>query len=82
MAGSSQYTCPGMGESCGCSSRLHEVLEKHIGYDSFLPGQLGSGKSLCMFKAVGVIISPLNGLMEEQVIKLQSSLCSLGAVSP
>ena len=32
MAGSSQYTCPGMGESCGCSSRLHEVLEKHIGY--------------------------------------------------
>ena len=93
MAGSSQYTCPGMGESCGCSSRLHEVLEKHIGYDSFLPGQLeaavavlhgrdvfvrmatGSGKSLCMFlaplakgdKAVGVIISPLNGLMEEQV---------------
>ena len=37
MAGSSQYTCPGMGESCCCSSRLHEVLEKHIGYDSFLP---------------------------------------------
>lgn len=45
------------------------------GQDVFVRMATGSGKSLCMFlgplskseKAVGVIISPLNGLMEQQV---------------
>lgn len=45
------------------------------GKDVFVRMATGSGKSLCMFlgplarseKAVGVVISPLNGLMEQQV---------------
>ena len=46
------------------------------GHDVFVRMATGSGKSLCMFlgplaksdMAMGVIISPLNGLMEQQVI--------------
>lgn len=45
------------------------------GKDVFVRMATGSGKSMCMFlgplaksdKAVGVVISPLNGLMEQQV---------------
>ncbi len=45
------------------------------GHDVFVRMATGSGKSLCMFlgplaksdMAMGVIISPLNGLMEQQV---------------
>lgn len=45
------------------------------GKDVFVRMATGSGKTLCMFlgalaksdKALGVIISPLNGLMEQQV---------------
>ena len=45
------------------------------GQDVFIRMATGSGKSLCMFmgplckgtEAIGVIISPLNGLMEQQV---------------
>ena len=45
------------------------------GQDVFVRMATGSGKSLCMFLgplsasdvAIGVIISPLNGLMEQQV---------------
>ena len=45
------------------------------GHDVFVRMATGSGKSLCMFlgplsksdEAIGVIISPLNGLIEQQV---------------
>ena len=93
MAGSLEYTCPGMDESCCCISMLHKVLNKHLGYDSFRSGQLeaavalldvrdifihtyGYGvkeKSVCFLpkgirQSMGIIISPLNGLMEQQAI--------------
>lgn len=45
------------------------------GHDVFVRMATGSGKSLCMFlpplvestRAIGIVISPLNGLMEQQV---------------
>ena len=44
------------------------------GHDVFVRIATGSGKSLCMFlgplcisEGIGVIISPLNGLMQQQV---------------
>jgi ATP-dependent DNA helicase RecQ len=45
------------------------------GKDVFVRMATGSGKSLCMFlsplsksdEAIGVVISPLNGLMDQQV---------------
>lgn len=48
------------------------------GRDVFVRMATGSGKSLCMFlaplalaeSAIGVVISPLNALMEQQVCRL------------
>lgn len=48
------------------------------GRDVFVRMATGSGKSLCMFmgplskseEAIGVVISPLNGLMDQQVCNL------------
>ena len=61
-----------------CSFRpgqMEASLSVLHGQDVFVRMATGSGKSLCMFlgplakseAALGVIISPLNGLMEQQV---------------
>lgn len=55
--------------------QLEASLSVLHGKDVLVRMATGSGKSLCMFlgplvrsnKAIGVIISPLNGLMEQQV---------------
>ena len=56
----------------GQMEAAHAILH---GHDVFVRMATGSGKSLCMFlpplsknaMAMGVIISPLNGLMQQQV---------------
>ena len=55
--------------------QLEASLSVLHGHDVFIQMATGSGKSLCMFlgplaksaEAIGVVISPLNGLMEQQV---------------
>jgi len=55
--------------------QLEAVLAVLHGRDVFVRMATGAGKSLCMFLAplasggnsIGVVISPLNGLMDEQV---------------
>lgn len=55
--------------------QLESILPAWHGQDVFVRMATGSGKSLCMFMlplavgehAMAVIISPLNGLMEQQV---------------
>ena len=57
---------------CG---QLESMLPALHGNDTFVQMATGAGKSLCMFlvplaysdTAVGIIISPLNSLMDEQV---------------
>ena len=56
--------------------QLEAVLPVLHGRDVFVRMATGAGKSLCMFLAplaaqengIGVVISPLNGLMDEQVL--------------
>jgi len=56
--------------------QLEAILPALHGQDVFVRMATGAGKSLCMFTpplaysscAIGVIISPLNALMDEQVI--------------
>ena len=58
-----------------CTGELEAILPALHSRDVFVQMATGSGKSLCMFTvllaysndAVGVIISPLNALMDEQV---------------
>ncbi len=55
--------------------QLESVLAAVHGSDVFVRMATGGGKSLCMFlvplsisdTAMGVVVSPLNGLMDEQV---------------
>lgn len=55
--------------------QLDALLPVLHGRDVFVRMATGAGKSLCMFlaplavseSAVGVVVSPLNGLMEQQV---------------
>ena len=55
--------------------QLEAMLPAAHGRDSFIRMATGSGKSLCMFlpplavssKAMGVVISPLHALMDQQV---------------
>ena len=55
--------------------QLEATLPLLHGRDMFVRMATGSGKSLCMFlgplmlseSAIGMVISPLNGLMEKQV---------------
>ena len=57
--------------------QLEVVLPVLHGHDVFVRMATGAGKSLCMFLAplaaqengIGVVISPLNGLMDEQVLE-------------
>ena len=61
--------------------QLEAVLPAVHGKDVFVRMRTGGGKSLCMFlvplavsdSAMGIIISPLIGLMEQQVSSLNSS---------
>lgn len=56
--------------------QMEAALSILHGKDVFVRMATGSGKTLCMFlgplaksdQALGVVISPLNGLMEQQVI--------------
>ena len=62
--------------------QLKAMLPALHGKDTLVRMATGAGKSLCMFlvllaysdTAVGVIVSPLNLLMDEQVIEQQFSL--------
>ena len=53
------------------------MLPVFHGHDVFVRMATGAGKSLCMFLAplvarengIGVVISPLNGRMDEQVLE-------------
>lgn len=55
--------------------QMESSLSVLHGKDVFVRMATGSGKTLCMYlgplaksdKAIGIIISPLNGLMEQQV---------------
>ena len=55
--------------------QLEASLSMLHGHDVFVRMATGSGKTVCMFlgplamssKAIAVVISPLNGLMEQQV---------------
>ena len=57
------------------SGQLEAILPALHGRDTFVRMATGSGKSLCMFivplvqsdTAMGIVISPLNSLMDEQV---------------
>ena len=57
------------------SGQLEAILPALHGRDTFVRMATGSGKSLCMFMvplvqsdtAMGIVISPLNSLMDEQV---------------
>lgn len=58
------------------SGQLEAILKNALhGRDTFVRMATGSGKSLCMFMvpllqsntAMGIVISPLNSLMDEQV---------------
>ena len=57
--------------------QLEAVLPVLHGHDVFVRMATGAGKSLCMFLAllaaqkngIGIVISPLNGLMDEQVLE-------------
>ena len=57
--------------------QLEAVLPVLHGHNVFIRMATGAGKSLCMFLAplaawengIGVVISPLNGLMDEQVLE-------------
>lgn len=59
------------------SFRMEAIVPAVHGKDVFVRMATGSGKTLCMLlpplaasaSAMGVIISPLNGLMDEQVNK-------------
>ena len=59
------------------TGQLEAVIPAVHGKDVFVRMATGSGKTLCMLlpplakstSAMGVIISPLNGLMDEQVNK-------------
>ena len=63
------------GYSCFWPGQLEAIVAALHGRDVFVRMATGAGKSLPMFlvplayssKAVGVIISPLNSLMDEQV---------------
>ena len=67
--------------------QLESLLPIVHGKDVFVRLATGSGKSLCMFlvplavsdSAMAIIISPLNGLMDEQVRKVRSP-CLRGIV--
>ena len=58
--------------------QLESMLPALHGKDTFVQMATGAGKSLCMFMvpltysetAVGIIISPLNSLMDKQVLKI------------
>ena len=62
--------------------QLETLLPLLHGRDVFVHMATGSGKSLCMFlgplaiheSAIGMIISPLNGLMEQQVCYIDYKL--------
>ena len=57
------------------TGQLEAILPALHGQDTFVRMATGSGKSLCMFMvplvqsntAMGIVISPLNSLMDEQV---------------
>ena len=61
---------------CAARERLQEALLTYFQQDVFVRMATGSGKSLCMFlvplshssTAMGIIISPLKALMEQQVM--------------
>ena len=76
----------------GHSSFRPEQLEAIVGAlhgrDVFVRMATGAGKSLPMFavplsysaKAVGVVINPLNSLMDEQVCAFRNGSCGYGPV--
>ena len=69
--------------------QLDALLPVVHGRDVFVRMATGAGKSLCMFlaplaiseSAVGVVISPLNGLMEQQVCNLLYCVSQLLAMT-
>ena len=72
-----------------CDGQLDALLPVVHGRDVFVRMATGAGKSLCMFlaplaiseSAVGVVISPLNGLMEQQVRNLLYCVSQLLAMT-
>ena len=66
------------------TGQLEAVLAVLHGRDVFVRLPTGGGKSLCMFlvplvigrNTLGVIISPLNGLMDEQVKNILYDVCT------
>ena len=76
------------------TGQLEAILPALHGRDVFMRMATGSGKSLCMFTvplaysndAVGVIISPLNALMDEQCVfyhkSTQSKIAFVDSLDP
>ena len=68
--------------------QLEALLPVAHGKDVFVHMRTGGGKSLCMFvlplafggEAMGIIISPLVGLMEQQVSDLHASMWTIMCV--
>ena len=64
--------------------QLEAVLPVLHGRDVFVRIATGGGKSICMFlpvltissSAIGIIVSPLIGLMDQQVCNHQNIICS------
>lgn len=68
--------------------QLQAVIAAMHGLDVFIRMSTGGGKSLCMFlpplcvsASIGVIISPLNAIMDEQVLVILMYILNFGIVS-
>ena len=71
--------------TCFRPGQLEALLPILHGQDTFVRLPTGGGKSLCMFivplcyelDVLGIIISPLNGLMDEQVVMYKKMCCQM-----